>query len=285
MLRRALQNLILLLVSLLITLFVLELGLRVVQRTTSGRAGERTVPALADSVAVADSAAVARPPGQRRPRYVASDILGWHIQPDTVQVFLRPGLFETTVRSNEYGFRDAPIGPRRPGVRRIGLLGDSYAFGWGVEEAERYGTLLEARLDAGGPDSLRYEVLNGALPGFGTYQRLRALDLLLQHGLDALVIEFSVSNDVVDDWRTEPFIPDDMARYHIDGTQFPAVELWLDRHSRLFALARKRLMPLRLWLECRRGVNLERTRALDVGQDGGFARLDERVGPALPAPA
>jgi hypothetical protein len=147
------------------------------------------------------------------------------------------------------------------------VLGDSYGFGWGVEEDSTYAARLAALLNqrAGGDSSgaaTHYEVVNAALPGFGTFQRLRALEALLPYGLDGVVIEFSVSNDVVDDWRAAPYVPDHLGDYQTHGTQFTAAERWATRHSRLARTVWERAMPLRLWMEARRDVNLRRTSAL-----------------------
>src|SRR4051794_39884304 len=68
---------------------------------------------------------------------------------------MRPGLrgvvgnwaeFTTHVRINQLGIRGPEIGPRRPGVRRVLVLGDSFTFGAGVEEAETFPAQLAAEL-------------------------------------------------------------------------------------------------------------------------------------------
>ncbi len=239
-----LVNALLLIASTLMTLVVLEFGLRYLE----GK------PAV-----VAES-------GDATPEYVPSDSLGWTLRPSRVQRFSRGG-FDTVVRSNRLGFRGPEVRPKPPAVERWAVLGDSYAFGWGVEENETYAAELErlmnetAAADSGG-SHVRYEVVNAALPGFGTYQRRAALERLLPYGLDAIVIEFSASNDVVDDWRAAPYVPDRLGEYQERGTQFTAFERFLSAHSRLFSLVWNRAMPLRLWLEARRGGNLARTARL-----------------------
>jgi hypothetical protein len=171
-----------------------------------------------------------------------------------------------TVTSNRLGRRGPDIGQKPEGVRRWAVLGDSYAFGWGVEDGEAYPAQLEAllnqRADGDTAGGVRYEVVNAALPGYGTYQRLCALSRVAPFGLDGVVIEFSASNDVVDDWRAAPYVPDHLGDYQARGTQFTALERFLTPRSRLAALVWQRAMPARLWLEARRGVNLRRTAAL-----------------------
>ncbi len=243
-------NLFLLLASILFTLVALEMALRLVERRETGRP-----PAVA---ADADADSAAR---DVTPEYVPSDLLGWTLRPASVQRFRRRG-FDTTVRSNDLGFRGPVVEPKAADVKRWAVLGDSYGFGWGVEESETYAAEFERLLNAGPDHGVRYEVVNAALPGFGTYQRLAALECLRPYGLDGIIVEFSASNDVVDDWRAAPYVPDRLGEYQARGTQFTAFERFLNAHSRLFTLLWNRAMPLRLWLEARSGKNLERSERL-----------------------
>jgi hypothetical protein len=63
-------------------------------------------------------------------------------------------------RLNSRHFRDAEVGPKRPGVRRVVVLGDSFTEGQGVKEADTYPRRLEALLDAQEPG--HWEVRNCA---------------------------------------------------------------------------------------------------------------------------
>jgi lysophospholipase L1-like esterase len=51
-------------------------------------------------------------------------------------------------RYNHQRFRDAPFGPKRPGVRRVVVLGDSFTEGQGVKEPDTYPRVLERLLRA-----------------------------------------------------------------------------------------------------------------------------------------
>ena len=63
-------------------------------------------------------------------------------------------------RLNSLGLRDEEIEPRTGGERRVLVLGDSFTFGLGVEDAgATFPALLEQRLPGG------VEVLNAGLPG------------------------------------------------------------------------------------------------------------------------
>lgn len=75
--------------------------------------------------------------------------------------------FDVEVRIGANGFRQAAPPPveRTGGRRRLLLLGDSFTFGYGVAEADRFGERLASRF----PD---LEVVNLGVPGTGTDQHL-----------------------------------------------------------------------------------------------------------------
>ena len=91
--------------------------------------------------------------------------------------------FRTSVRFNRFGFRgpDWSLSPD-PHRRRMILLGDSFAFGWGVEENETFAELLNrARPD--------WQILNLGVSGFGTLQEWKFLQRYgpLLHPQDVIV--------------------------------------------------------------------------------------------------
>ncbi len=249
---RSVANLTLVVASLLTAFLLLEAGIRVIESSHPQPAS------TADSMRAPGGA-----PGETpsiTPVYVPSDSLGWTLKPSSVQRFRRG--FDTIVRSNRLGFRGPEVEEKPAGVIRYAVLGDSYAFGWGVEEEETYAAQLDTLLNRRAAGGVRYQVVNGALPGFGTYQRLAALERLAPYGLDGVIVEFSASNDVVDDWRAAPYVPDHLGEYQARGTQFTALERFLVHRSRLMAIVWDRAMPLRLWIEARRPVNLMRSSRL-----------------------
>jgi hypothetical protein len=94
------------------------------------------------------------------------------------------------VRTNDQGFRCEHdfASPRRAGVRRVLLFGDSFTAGDGVSNKKRYGDQLERIV----PD---LEVFNLGLPGTGTDQHYLAWR---EHGrsldCDAVVLAVLVEN-------------------------------------------------------------------------------------------
>lgn len=88
------------------------------------------------------------------------------------------------VRMNQLDFRDAKefVSPRQPGRRRLVLLGDSFAFGYGVADpANRFGDILEERLARQSPPC---ELYNVAQPGKSTAQEVSLLKALLARGME-----------------------------------------------------------------------------------------------------
>ena len=93
---------------------------------------------------------------------------------------LRPGLDmdfgHRRVRTNSRGMRDSREYAEAKGADTLRILGigDSGAFGWGVEQDEDYLSVLEQRLSTrAGPRT--YEVLNLGVPGYNTWQEVEAL--------------------------------------------------------------------------------------------------------------
>lgn len=93
------------------------------------------------------------------------------------------------VRTNAQGFRDRPFGPKRPGTRRILVLGDSISFGKGVAVEERFSSLVAAHAPA------HVEILNLAYPACGTTCAAQIFDEQAALAPDLVVFQTS-GNDV-----------------------------------------------------------------------------------------
>jgi hypothetical protein len=100
-------------------------------------------------------------------------------------------LYET----NSAGFRGRERSREKPpGTFRIALLGDSFAMGWNVNEADTYAARLEASLSAraGGP----VEVLNFGLAGLDAVEVVaRFHELALAYDPDLVIYGFTL-NDI-----------------------------------------------------------------------------------------
>jgi hypothetical protein len=143
-LRALLPNLALALLSLAAAASVLEVGSRLWVRPLQGAPGTVREPLLRFDPA-----------------------LGWS-KPPGAEATLQRAEYRTSLRVNSQGLR----GPERPvekppGVRRVLLLGDSFAEGYTVAEPATVGNVLEGLLRAGGEE---WEVVNGGTHGWSTDQ-------------------------------------------------------------------------------------------------------------------
>ncbi len=193
---------------------------------------------------------------------------------------LRPGVrvrhvdrdFSVSVAVNALGMRGPERGTSKPaGTARILLLGDSFAFGWGVEQDEAFGARLERILtERVGP----VEVLPAAVPGWSTdqhsiYLRTQGLalhpDLILLATSENDLTELSLNRlTLADDRlpvRVEPMwrMIDATGRMRYMGTGRAALprepwpgETWLQDHSLLYHWLRFRLAKVSAAVAVRR---------------------------------
>jgi hypothetical protein len=128
-------------------------------------------------------------PAQRNPLsgfHEADQRLGWKGSPDLEARFVRPE-FDVVIRHGADGFRLAA--PPTPSAgRELAVLGDSFVWGWGVEQGEVVTDHL-ARL-------LARPVRNLGLNAAGTAQEVLILEAYAQTADDALLLFFH--NDLRD---------------------------------------------------------------------------------------
>lgn len=88
--------------------------------------------------------------------------------------------FRMLVKTNSSAIRDRERKPKQKGTFRILALGDSFTWGYGVQYGERYTEVVEAILNRAQPRRfMSYEVINAAIPGWGTAQEFI---YFLEHG-------------------------------------------------------------------------------------------------------
>ena len=133
-------------------------------------------------------------PGTPLARFSASR--GWENAPGASRRLVRDD-FDVTIAFNTRGLR----GPERlyakpPGVRRVLILGDSFAAGYYAQEPETVRARLEALLNAQAQGRVGVEVLNAGTPGYSTDQEYL---LYLEEGrryAPDLVLVFLFCNDL-----------------------------------------------------------------------------------------
>lgn len=109
------------------------------------------------------------------------------------------------VTINSKGLRDREFPEAKPaGTKRIGVFGDSFTFGEGVQNHETYAKRLESILNqpvARSGDAQRVEVLNFGIGKTGTSHQLAWYRKAgAKYDLDVVVVAFLAANDFEDNW-------------------------------------------------------------------------------------
>jgi lysophospholipase L1-like esterase len=102
--------------------------------------------------------------------------------------------FAVELRFNSLRDRDVEFGPRREGVRRVMVLGDSFTEGQGVKTADAYPRVLERLLNADEPG--RWEVLSCGRRGENFPELYEGFQKILAYDPD-VVIYGMVLNDPI----------------------------------------------------------------------------------------
>jgi lysophospholipase L1-like esterase len=99
---------------------------------------------------------------------------GKRCRPDSDLRFVRTGSFDVRVKCSSQGLRDVEHPFAKPaGVRRIVCLGDSFLWGWGVENSQMLSTVLAREL-AGARSGV--ETINLGVAGYSSVQELARLE-------------------------------------------------------------------------------------------------------------
>lgn len=169
-----------------------------------------------------------------------------------------PGDYEVEINTNSAGMRGTrEYQLRKPeDVYRVLVLGDSFAFGFGVEDEEVVSAVLEDKLNQSAGKGQRFEVLNLSVSGFGQAEELLTYRHAgRQYDPDAVVL-FYFQNDVGNNAVSGLFeIGEDGELHRTDQDYLPAVEArerlyaipmvrWLFEHSAAWNLVRNRLSSL-----------------------------------------
>jgi hypothetical protein len=196
----------------------------------------RLIPPLARKASARQAGQ--RPQAQVHPQglYRMDSDTTWTLTPGFSGRFTR-SYFDILVEANDKGLRDRDFPAKAPGVFRILGLGDSFAFGWGVPIEATFFKRLEVLLNGSRP-GVGYEVVNGGIPGFGTYEALHVLTSVVpDYQPDLVLLAFYEGNDYLNNAEAP------RRRAIVDGylADLPSIERWsltrfTLRHSALAAV-------------------------------------------------
>jgi lysophospholipase L1-like esterase len=148
------------------------------------RWGAPRVTAVAVRVAVAAFAtAVMLLVAEFGVRYVFRDVRS---SADGRTYFARRG--GPSIAVNSLGFREREIPAKSADRYRIAIVGDSFTWGQGIEERERFSNLIEAFLGS------RYEVLNFGIPGNNLPNHVEVLGQALKVSPDFVLLQLYIND-------------------------------------------------------------------------------------------
>ena len=111
----------------------------------------------------------------------------WRYRPD-VRLTYRAPEFEMQIRTNDVGLREGPIAPDAEGVTTVLFIGDSFTFGWGVTEEQRYSEVL-ARLIAEKRPGTRVRIVNAGHWMYAFDQQLVLMKEMIERFRPAVVVQ------------------------------------------------------------------------------------------------
>ncbi len=153
-----------------------------------------------------------------------STLIPWTLKPNATAHFVALD-FDTEVTINSFGLRDKNRTLEKDNnVYRILIVGDSFTYGFGVNNNETYPAILEGLLNSLNSDN-QFEVWNAGFASGYTedtfYLYLR--DIGLKFNPDVIIVGLFVENDILDFSRNEYIFNDtgDLVRitsgfYHVE---------------------------------------------------------------------
>ncbi len=207
--------------GLTVALAFLAVGMSIRDRLANDTLREWRNRAVLSVIAVALSLAAAEP----LTRYVFRDIT---TTADNGGYFSRRWLRGGAVQRNHAGFRERLFeNTKSPGTYRIAVIGDSFTFGNGIRQEDRYTDVLHRRLPA------YFEVLNFGTPGANTPEH---------RDLVARLLPLVKPDFVLLQWYVNDMDNADPAERPAFKTLMPILPWhdWLVERSALYSLANTR---------------------------------------------
>ncbi len=136
-------------------------------------------------------------------RFVFDPQLGDVPTPNQKGRKIRPGLFDHTYSHNSLGLRGSKeYSFEKPTGQRILFLGDSFTYGYGVNDDQTFPYLIEKHLLQ---DHIPVEVINAGVSGKGTDFELKFFQVLGYKFKPDLTVLCFTANDFIDNERGEYF--------------------------------------------------------------------------------
>lgn len=165
------------------------------------------------------------PSDERNLLYQYDKKLGWFPIPNSDKEFMGSHMIQ--VKNNSLGFRDIEHGEKKK--KRIAFLGDSYLWGYDVEQDERFTEKLRPLLP-------NYEILNMGVSGYGTDQEFLLLEKWFDHlQPDVVFLLFFSGNDFVDNSSNErygyykPYFTINNNKLTLQGTPVPTCKKYFSK--------------------------------------------------------
>ena len=142
---------------------------------------------------------------------------------------------KSNVRLNRWGFREREFElPKKDDIYRIAVIGDSFTYGQGIPEEDRFTNLLEKYLNR---KKSTYQVLNFGRPGTETIDHLATLkDVVAKANINFILLQ----------WFTNDFEGHDKKARPRGESPIKSFALYkiLDRSSALFYLIKRQVKSL-----------------------------------------
>ncbi|MEO6656444.1 MAG: SGNH/GDSL hydrolase family protein [Pyrinomonadaceae bacterium] len=215
--------------------------------------------------------------------YAADEKLGYSLIPGMSGRYQKEG--RSSVAINSDGFRDDEHTIQKPdNIFRIGVLGDSYAEAFQVEQEQAFWKVMEKHLaECGGLQKRKVEVLNFGVSGYGTAQEIITLrEKVWKYQPDLVLLAVTTNNDITDNSKLFkkapiPYFELRDGRLELDESfhDTPAFKVrssigfigtWLSNHLRFVQAIRRGLVGIKYLRETRkRSVAVQSEPGNDTG--------------------
>lgn len=163
--------------------------------------------------------------------YQYDEMLGWVPKPNAEGIYAMSDS-KTQIEINSKGIRDKSYDYKKPeGIKRIVVLGDSFTWGYGVEEKNIFTEILEDELFK------NIQVINMGVSGYGSDQELLFLEEEgIMYNPDLVVVAFYVGNDITNNINSIQYnhpkpmyvLDDEDNKLILTNTPVPQKEEWLE---------------------------------------------------------